>query len=55
MKTQLEEEGRRLRSQAVKYSLLGQREGAMKKISAAIESDPEQSEFHVLRWVWPAL
>lgn len=42
-------EAKRLQSLAVKYLLLGQREGAMSKISAAIDYDPEQAEFHVLK------
>ena len=51
MKERCVAEAKRLRSQAVKYLLRGQREGAMSKISTAIECDPEEPEFHVLRCV----
>lgn len=49
MKARQLEEARRLRSVAVKYLLLGQREGALSKISLAIDCDPEEAEFHVLK------
>ena len=35
----------------MKFLLLGQREGALNKISTAIECDPSPAEFHVLRCV----
>lgn len=49
MKARQLEEARKLRNLAVKYLLLGQREGALSKISVAIDCDPEQAEFHVLK------
>ena len=51
LKRQREGVARRLQDQATKFLLLGQREGALSKISAAIECDPKPAEFHVLRCV----
>ena len=42
-------EAKKLQSQCVKYLLLGQQSGALRKISTAIECYPEEAEFHVLR------
>ena len=49
MKAKRVAEAKKLRSQAVKFLLLGQRDGAMSKISTAIECDPEEAEYHVLK------
>ena len=54
LKAQRREEGRKLRSQAVKFLLLNQRDGALSKISTAIEYDPEEPEYHVLRYKYIA-
>ena len=51
LKREREREAGQLRDQAVKFLLLGQREGALNKISTAIECDPSPAEFHVLRCV----
>jgi tetratricopeptide (TPR) repeat protein len=49
LKSQREAEARKLQDQAVKFLLLGQRDGALNKISTAIECDPRPAEFHILR------
>ena len=49
LKQRQEAEARQLQDQAVKFLLLGQRDGALNKISAAIECDPCPAEFHILR------
>lgn len=44
-----EREAGKLHGQAVKFLLLGQKDGAYSKISAAIDCDPKPGQFHVLR------
>ena len=51
LKSQRESKARKLQDQAVKFLLLGQRDGALNKISTAIECDPRPAEFHILRCV----